>query len=106
MLDHEVEPQLARLVGHDELDCADAHARIGRHVATPPPRVRAAGPAEVRSAHGAFEQPADVADDMNTLMRKACVLLDGKGGGKPDMAQGGGKNVEKLEEAIKLASGQ
>ena len=43
---------------------------------------------------------------MNSLMRKACALLDGKGGGKPDMAQGGGKNVEKLEEAIKLVGGQ
>jgi alanyl-tRNA synthetase len=42
--------------------------------------------------------------DMNALMRKACELLDGRGGGKADMAQGGGKNVDKLEEALVAAA--
>jgi len=51
-----------------------------------------------------FARSADAAGDMNTLMREACSVIDGRGGGKPDMAQGGGKNVEKLNEAIELAS--
>jgi alanyl-tRNA synthetase len=42
--------------------------------------------------------------DMNGLMREACELLDGRGGGKADMAQGGGKNVSKLDEAINRAA--
>jgi alanyl-tRNA synthetase len=51
-----------------------------------------------------FAKGESAAGDMNALMRAACELLDGRGGGKPDMAQGGGKNVDKLEEAIHAAA--
>jgi alanyl-tRNA synthetase len=50
-----------------------------------------------------FARSVDAPGDMNALMKAACALLDGRGGGKPDMAQGGGKNVEKLNEAIEAA---
>ena len=51
-----------------------------------------------------FARSADAPGDMNALMREACARLDGRGGGKPDLAQGGGKNVEKLDEAIRVAA--
>jgi alanyl-tRNA synthetase len=51
-----------------------------------------------------FARSTDASGEMNTLMRGACSLIDGRGGGKPDMAQGGGKNLEKLSEAIEFAS--
>lgn len=47
-----------------------------------------------------FARSADAAGDMNQLMRKACELLEGRGGGKSDLAQGGGKNLAKLNESL------
>jgi len=55
------------------------------------------------AARVVFARSADTPGDMNALMREACAMLDGRGGGKPDLAQGGGKNVEKLDEAIDVA---
>jgi alanyl-tRNA synthetase len=50
-----------------------------------------------------FARSEDASGYMNALMREACITLDGRGGGKTDLAQGGGKNVEKLDEAIAQA---
>ncbi len=50
-----------------------------------------------------FARSPNTAGDMNTLMKEACALLEGRGGGKPDFAQGGGKGVEKIQEALTLA---
>ena len=85
---------------------ADGLKQIAHSLIANPRVIALLGSREDKTARLVFARSADVADDMNTLMRKACELLDGKGGGRPDMAQGGGKNVEKLEEAIKLVSGQ
>lgn len=51
-----------------------------------------------------FARSADAAGDMNALMRKACEMIDGRGGGKPEMAQGGGKQVAALAEALETAA--
>ncbi len=51
-----------------------------------------------------FARSEDAPGDMNALMRAACAMLDGRGGGKPDLAQGGGKNKEKLEEVIEVTA--
>jgi alanyl-tRNA synthetase len=51
-----------------------------------------------------FARSPETSGDMNGLMRKACELIDGRGGGKPEMAQGGGKNVAALDEALQTAA--
>ncbi len=37
------------------------------------------------------------------ILQKVAQVLDGKGGGRPDMAQGGGKDVTKVDEALETA---
>ncbi len=51
-----------------------------------------------------FARSSDAAGDMNLLMREACTMLDGRGGGKPELAQGGGKRVDQVEPVITLMS--
>ncbi|MFB1011641.1 MAG: DHHA1 domain-containing protein, partial [Thiopseudomonas sp.] len=36
------------------------------------------------------------------LMRQAAAVVGGKGGGRPDMAQGGGSELAKLGDALAL----
>ena len=36
------------------------------------------------------------------LVKEAAVLTQGNGGGRPDFAQAGGKDVSKLNDAIEL----
>jgi alanyl-tRNA synthetase len=51
-----------------------------------------------------FARSSDADGDMNSLMREACSIIGGRGGGKADMAQGGGKNVARLVDAIESAT--
>ncbi len=58
---------------------------------------------EAELARLVFARSADVAADMNALLKAACERLGGRGGGKPDFAQGGGANLAELEAALAAA---
>lgn len=47
-----------------------------------------------------FARSASLAPDMGKLLAEACDKLGGRGGGKPELAQGGGPNTQSVEEAI------
>jgi alanyl-tRNA synthetase len=76
-----------------------AQALIGH-----PHTVALLGSHDKDTARLVFARSADATGDMNALMKEACAMVDGRGGGKSDLAQGGGHRVEKLEEAISAAA--
>jgi alanyl-tRNA synthetase len=41
--------------------------------------------------------------DMNRLMKEACKFINGKGGGVPNFAQGGGANMGGIDKALNFA---
>ena len=50
-----------------------------------------------------FARSANMTADMNALMKAACEKLGGRGGGKPDFAQGGGTKSAELSVALSAA---
>ena len=55
-------------------------------------------------AHLVFAQSAGLGHDIPALLRQAVTALGGRGGGKGDLAQGGGDRVDLLEEALAAAA--
>jgi alanyl-tRNA synthetase len=82
---------------------AESLRRLAHSLIAHPRTIALLGSRDDQAARLVFARSADVSGDMNMLMRDACALLEGRGGGKPDLAQGGGKNVGKLEDAIAAA---
>lgn len=85
------------------LTSSDSLRHIAQALVSNPQVIALLGSTDRDAARLVFARSADAPGDMNALMKNACALLDGRGGGKPDLAQGGGKNVGKLNEAISLA---
>jgi alanyl-tRNA synthetase len=83
---------------------AESLKRLAQAIIAHARSVALLGSIDEGAARLVFARSADADGDMNALMREACALLDGRGGGRADMAQGGGRNLEKLTEAINAAA--
>jgi alanyl-tRNA synthetase len=82
---------------------AESLKHLALAVIAHPQTIALLGSRDGETARLIFARSTDASGDMNALMREACSLLEGRGGGRPDMAQGGGHVVHKLDDAIEAA---
>jgi Alanyl-tRNA synthetase len=68
------------------------------------PSVALLGIKDAGAARLIFARSASLNQNMGQLLAEACQLLGGRGGGRPELAQGGGPDATKLEAAINLAA--
>ena len=94
----------ARIVTH-VFDARDAESlkKLAHALIAHPQTIALLASREKDMARLVFARSTGARGDMNALMRAACETLDGRGGGKPELAQGGGKNVAKLSDALARA---
>lgn len=85
---------------------AESLKHLAQALIAQPRTVALLGSRDQTDARLVFARSADAPGDMNVLIRGACEVLGGRGGGKPDLAQGGGKSVEKIAEAIEQAAAE
>jgi alanyl-tRNA synthetase len=83
---------------------ADSLKKLAQALISNPRTIALLGSRDKDTARLVFARSVDAAGDMNVLMREACTMLEGRGGGRPDLAQGGGKRVDKLDEALAAIS--
>jgi alanyl-tRNA synthetase len=86
--------------GRDAESIRRLAAALAAHAGT----IALLGSREEGGARLVFARSADASGDMGALMREACQALGGRGGGRADMAQGGGPAAEKLQDAIEAAA--
>ena len=68
-----------------------------------PGRIACLGCVADERAHLVFGRSSELTLDMAALLRQCLGAVEGKGGGSPQMAQGGGPNTSGLEAALAMA---
>jgi alanyl-tRNA synthetase len=87
----------------DERDFEELRVLASKIVSSEP-AIALLGTRDRDAARIIFARSASLVPDMGGLMTEACQALGGRGGGKSDLAQGGGPQKDKLEEVIKSAA--
>lgn len=90
---------ITRLYQSTDKDLA-ALRTLAHNLAKHPQVIALLATVERGNARFVFARAADLTLDMNQLMRDLCAKLEGKGGGTSELAQGGGKAVNNLEQLI------
>jgi alanyl-tRNA synthetase len=83
---------------------ADELRRLASAIAAHAGAVALLGSRDEDAARLVFARAPEAPGDMSALMREACRELEGRGGGRPEMAQGGGPRVERLTEVVEAAA--
>ncbi len=79
--------------------------RTAVYVTTGPARVALLGALAEARAHLVFGKSPDVeGPDMSAILRQVVPIVEGRGGGSPEIAQGGGPRLDGLEKALETAS--
>jgi alanyl-tRNA synthetase len=86
--------------GRDAEDLRRLASAIAAHAGA----VALLGSRDESAARLVFARASDAPGDMNALLREACRTLEGRGGGRPDLAQGGGPRADRLDEVIEQAA--
>src|SRR5689334_22054726 len=79
---------------------AESLKKLAHALMTKPAVIALLASRDKDTARLVFARSSDASGDMSLLMREACAMLEGRGGGRPGMAQGGGKNVSKIADAL------
>jgi alanyl-tRNA synthetase len=77
--------------------------RLATRIANHPGHVALLG-VKGNKAQLIFARSADLSYDMRPLLQDACSLVGGGGGGGPELAQGGGPALKRLDEALQHAT--
>ncbi|MEW6232949.1 MAG: DHHA1 domain-containing protein [Chloroflexota bacterium] len=81
---------------------SDELRRLALRLTARPGRIALLGLAGEK-AQLVFARSFDASLDMVELLKGSCAMLEGRGGGTPSLAQGGGTRVDRLEAALDLA---
>ncbi|MGB0651573.1 MAG: alanine--tRNA ligase [Thermoplasmatota archaeon] len=93
-----------RLVVQADLDPGALQKTAAELVAEPKTVVLLAAPSgDGKPVRLLFGRSADVDVNMGNVLREAAAVMGGKGGGRPDFAQGAGPDASKTSEALEKA---
>jgi alanyl-tRNA synthetase len=95
------EGQTVRVISHVfEARDPESLKQLAQALIDHPGTIALLGSRDKEFARLVFARSTDSPGDMNALMREACATIHGRGGGNAEMAQGGGKDTERVSEAI------